>query len=256
MRIAIAIVVVFVFGAAPAAAWDGPALWYDRADAASPGGGGIFGTGGQRDHRITCSHCHVERVENGVTLDLRFQPVLGTAGSDATYQPGLRYRVEVALLGETLGSVCDPYMMNANNFAAAFENDAGGIVGTLESDSGQSQASCPPNYTDPPTGTTALYRDCQTIFSKGAEDVAAWTFYWTAPAAGGTVRLYYGAVDGDCTMSSMGDAVVAGRRTLIAASAQSASPAPGRGAGPGGLVLLAAMVGIGAIVSRRRRRAA
>ncbi len=255
MRTAITVLVLLVT-AAPAAAWDGPELWYDRADAASPGGGGIFGTGGLRDHRVTCSHCHVDRVENGVTLDLRFQPALGSAGGEATFQAGQRYRIDVSLVGETLGSICDPYMMNMNGFAVAFENDGGAIVGTLESDSGQIQSNCPTNFTDPPSGTTALYRDCQTVFSIAPEDVAAWTFYWTAPATGGTVRMYYGGVDGDCTMSSRGDGVVAGRRTLIGASAQSASPAPGRGPGSGaiGLVGLAVLAGLGAPRMMRLRR--
>ncbi len=221
-----AITIAFLLVAATAtsaSAWDGPELWYDRADAASPGGGGIFGTGGQRDHRITCLDCHVERVDTALDIDFRFQPALGVAGGDATYVPGQRYRIDVTMLNETLVPPCDQYMTHTNNFAAAFENDAGQIVGTLESDSGQSQAACPTNYPRPTAGTTALYRDCETIFSKGTEDATTWTFYWTAPLTG-TVRLYYGAVDGDCMMTSLGDAAINGRRTMVPAAGVSATP--------------------------------
>lgn len=61
--------------------------------------------------------------------------------------------------------------------------------------------------------------------SPGAGDhISAWTFYWTAPASG-TVRMFYGGVDGDCDMMSMGDAVVVGSMTLKTPSF--ARPSPG-----------------------------
>ena len=50
-----------LLGTNAARAWDGPELWYEPAHGAVPGGGGIFGTGGERDHHITCEHCHVDR---------------------------------------------------------------------------------------------------------------------------------------------------------------------------------------------------
>lgn len=246
---------VIAAAAAPAAAWDGAELWYESATAASPGGGGIFGTGGQRDHRITCLDCHVERVDSALAIDFRFQPALGTAGGEATYVPGQRYRIDVAMLGESLVPPCDQYMTHTNNFAAAFENDAGQIVGVLESDSGQSQANCPTQYPRPTIGTTALYRDCETIFSKGNENITSWAFYWTAPPAG-TVRMYYGAVDGDCMMSSLGDAAINGRRTLVPASGVSASPPVPASARPELALMVLVLCIAGVVLASARVRSA
>jgi hypothetical protein len=89
----------------------------------------------------------------------------------------------------------------------------------LTPDDGQSPTSCT-LPSPPPAGTTALDGDCQVIFSSGGRDRDTWTFAWTAPATG-DVHIYYGAVDGNCDMMSMGDAAVTGSRTLTPAAAVS-----------------------------------
>jgi hypothetical protein len=208
----------------PAAAWDGPGLWYADADDATPGGGGILGTGGAHDHGITCADCHVDRDPEVIDLRFQFSPAMGTVGPDLVYTPGRRYRVDVQLLNATLGPPCGPYMDNRDLFAASFETMAGSPAGVLESDSGQSTSNCPVTYPDPaPPGTTGLAKDCAVIFALGTPNLTQWTFYWTAPSSG-AVELFYGGVDGDCDMMSMGDAVVTGTRVLRAPMA-AATPA-------------------------------
>jgi len=252
--LSIAVAGVLAGAATPAAAWDGPAMWYAPVGGPTSGGGGIFGTGGQRDHHITCLDCHVDPVDTGMSLDFQFDPPL--AGADASiYTPGQRYRVDVRMLGAS-PSCGNP--VNIDNFAATFEDDAGTTVGLLESDSGQSQGNCPTDYPNPSTGTTALFRDCQVIFSRGLENARMWRFYWTAPPAG-TVRLYYGAVDGDCWMNSRDDAVDTGRRTLTAASAaapgRSATGAPAPTGSPlGALIVLGLLVVAVGVAGLRRAR--
>lgn len=208
--IAISVAIVGLALPRAAAAWDGAGAWYRAAEESSPGSGGIVGTGGARDYRITCEDCHVERSEAGqIDLSISFTPPLDTAGGEPLYEPGRRYTVDVELVGEFLTGPCDQYMAHTNSFAANFESTAGEPAGRLESDSGQNQASCPSEYTDLETGTTTLYGDCEVIFPRNGEDQTRWRFYWRAPAAGfGETTMYYGAVDGDCAMNSMGDAVI------------------------------------------------
>lgn len=253
MRAAI-LTVVLLSIPTTALAWDGPELWYAPATAASPGGGGIIGTGGQRDHGITCLDCHRDREETTLDVTFTFTPPLDESGpADARYAPGQRYRIDVAMVNEQLGPPCDQYMAHHNNFAANFELPSGAPAGILESDSGQSQASCPPDFTDPTTGTTALYGDCEVVFPRRGENLTSWTFYWTAPSTPAEVRLFYGATDGDCMMTSLGDAVVVGDRTLVAASATAAGPGRGRGESPWPVipVLVVSIAGLGLVVVAR-----
>lgn len=235
-------------GAAPASAWDGPGLWYGRADDANPGGGGILGTGGRHDHGIKCTDCHVDRVqEPNLGFAMTFQPAL----NGQVYAPGQRYTVTARLTGAQLGVGCnaaDATMHNRDGFAASFEDASGAAAGALASDSGQTSASCV-LPSPPPPGTTALDGDCQVIFATSAENVDAWTFTWTAPTAG-PVRVFWGAVDGNCDMMSMKDAAVSGSMTL-------ASPplarADGRGA-PWPLPLVASLGLIAFVAAPRRGR--
>src|SRR5262245_54111108 len=121
------VLLVAVAPASVAHAWDGPGLWHTPSDAASPGGGGIFGTGSARDYRITCEKCHMNQPV-GQTIDtaVTFTPPLGAGG---TYTPGQSYQVRIDLLGEFRGlSGCGPYTNNVNNFAADFEDAAGQTV--------------------------------------------------------------------------------------------------------------------------------
>ena len=204
---------VIVTIAAPAFAWDGPGMWYRNADDASPGGGGILGTGGGHDHGIKCTDCHADRVaEPDLAFDLRFSPDL----NGQAYVPGQRYVITARLTGAQLGLGCnatDPNMHNTDNFAASFEDDLGAAAGRLAADDGQSAPSCalPAQV---PGGTTALDGDCKVVFAQGRFDTDTWSFTWTAPATG-AVHIYWGAVDGNCDMMSMKDAAVTGSRTLM-----------------------------------------
>jgi hypothetical protein len=201
----------------PAFAWDGPELWYGSASGDTPGGGGILGTGGQHDHYIKCSHCHVERKMTNLAFALEFTPALPVAGGDQSYEPGRRYTVTARMTNESLGTPCsDPNGKNVDNFAAAFENDEGRPAGVLETDSGAIATTCPATApTAASAGTTAIAKDCAVVFSKGKDNLRTWTFAWTAPASGPVV-VSWGAVDGDCLMMSMDDAVVEGKQMLSA----------------------------------------
>jgi hypothetical protein len=253
----IPLVLVLLLAPTAAMAWDGPELWYAPVTAASPGGGGIIGTGGKRDHGITCLDCHRERVETTLDVAFTFTPALDeTVPNVARYTPGRRYRIDVAMRNESLGPPCDQYMAHHNNFAANFELASGAPAGILESDSGQSQSNCPPDFTDPSTGTTALYGDCEVVFPRRGENMTAWTFYWTAPSTAAEVRLFYGATDGDCMMTSLGDAVVAGNRTLVPATAAAMPRNESRRKGTPWSVaplLFASIAGVGFVVIARRR---
>jgi len=236
--------------ATPAFAWDGPAMWYGRADDANPGGGGILGTGGRHDHGIKCTDCHVDRVqEPNLRLDLTFKPdLIGQA-----YIPNQRYTVTARLTGAQLGVGCnaaDPNMHNHDGFAASFEDAAGGAAGSLAADNGQTSPSCA-LPSPPPAGTTALDGDCKVIFANSGPDVDTWTFTWTAPASG-QVRVFWGAVDGNCDMMSMKDAAVTGSMTLAAPALASADV--NRQGWPWQLPLVASAGLIGLVVVPRRRR--
>ncbi len=220
------VVVAVLLSASPALAWDGASMWYRAADDANPGGGGILGTGGQHDYGIQCTDCHVNRAdEPGLALDLQFSPAL----VNSTFVAGQAYAVTATLSvpgGQFLA--CNPMGANGmgkkvSNFAASFETDAGAPAGTLAADDGQSAPSC--TLPSPaPAGTTALDGDCAVVFSQGGENVTQWRFTWTAPTTTTSpVHLFWGAVDGDCDMMSMGDAAVTGSMTLMAPPAP---PAP------------------------------
>ena len=205
------IVTITLCMASPALAWDGPGMWYRAADDANPGGGGILGTGGQHDHGIKCTDCHVERKsEPALAFALTFSPPL----TNNTYVGGTRYTVTARLSGAQLaaGGCTVPYGKNVDGFAASFEDDAGAAAGRLAADDGQSAPSCA-LPSSPPPGTTALDGDCQVIFGNSSPDTDSWTFSWTAPSSG-PVHVFWGAVDGDCDMMSMNDAAVTGTMTL------------------------------------------
>ena len=214
-----------LLASAPAFAWDGPQSWYAAADADNPGGGGIIGTGGAHDHGIKCSHCHIDRKMTNVAFALEFSPPLQGASGQQSYAPGQRYTVTARMTNESLGVTCpDQFGMNTNNFAAAFEDDNGAAVGVLETDTGAISTACPqlPKMPADP-GTTAIAVDCKVVFSKGNKDTTVWRFYWTAPASG-AVTIAWGAVDGDCLMKSMDDAVLEGKIALAVPSVARSGP--------------------------------
>jgi hypothetical protein len=237
-----------------ASAWDAPELWYDPAQGVkaspydvSPGGGGIIGTGGQTDYGITCASCHTSTgVQNPGTISVDFAPAW-----NGQYVPGQTYAITATLKGEHLGvSGCDANMDNRNQIAVTFEDDLGKVAGVLAGDYGSS-ASCP--STPPPqgfTGSTILWKDCHAIIANTLKNTTSWTFKWTAPAQGaGTVTMYYGAVDGDCSMSSMGDDVKTGSVKLNEKTARNDLP-PSRSM----YAMLAFIPVIAGVFSRRRRK--
>jgi len=247
------IAALVVFGVAPSAkAWDGPQQWFESAAAKNPGGGGIIGTGGAQDRNIMCAHCHTEAT-NQIDLKFDFSPALEMVGGQPVYAPGQTYQVAVNLMGEHLGtSGCGQYLSHTNNFAATVENASGKVAGTLTSDAGQSSASCPQTMPDPKLGTTLLYGDCHAIVSSGAQNVTSWAFSWTAPVQGsGAVTLYYGAVDGNCDMMSMGDDVKMGNMKIGEAMA---TLAPEQKSPANRFAWLAVLpLGLGAVMHRKRR---
>lgn len=262
------VIVVFASltaAASPALAWDEGAAWYRAANADMPGGSGIMGTGGAHDRGITCRDCHTDRIDAPtLALQFTFTPALPSSGGVVSYAAGVRYRVDVRLNNAALGPPCGQYLVHTDGFAASFEGANGAAVGSLETDSGQTATNCPSAAQVPVNnvwgpGTTDLYSDCKVIFNKPKPDISAWSFYWTAPA-GGTVRVFYGGVDGDCDMMSMGDAVVVGSMTLkdpaMAQLAPPPSPSSPSSSPPWRLASALSVVAIMGIVLpiRRRRR--
>jgi hypothetical protein len=222
------IILMFVLTSARVAfAWPGGAAWYWPAQGddsvmygGTPGGGGILGTGGKHDYGIKCSDCHVDRPTETIALSFAWQPAL----VNNTYVPGTTYTVTANLAGANLPCMSgpngggDPNMDKKRNFAASFETDIGDAAGRLISDAGQTRGNCdlPPPAGTMPAGQTLLDGDCNVIFSQGA--TPSWRFQWVAPTTG-SVHIYWGAVDGNCDMMSMGDAVANGSTTLAPAPA-------------------------------------
>ena len=230
------IIIAILCIASPALAWDGPGMWYRAADDANPGGGGILGTGGQHDYHIKCGDCHVmQPSEPGLQLQLAYNPQL----VNGTFVAGTKYTVTATLAGAI--NTCAPGpngggTTKVNSFAASYEDDTGAPAGTLQADSAACRTILQP--TDP--GTTTLDGDCAVIFGKSNPNITRWTFYWTAPASG-TVHVYWGAVDGNCDMMSMGDGVTNGSATLAA------PPALGQTLQQQGRDVIRAAVAIGGI---------
>lgn len=189
-----------------------------------PGAGGIYGTGGQSDHGVRCSHCHTGAV-GAVGVTVSASPAFGTSGGSRTYTPGQRYAITVALTGAHLHGM--RAADDANGMAIAFEDASGRPAGRLDADSGTTSATCRSTYpftpttsTAPPAGaTTVVYGDCHGVVSLGGLGAnATWTFDWVAPS-GGDLSVHVGAVDGDHNgSSSLGDDVAETNFPLVAGS--------------------------------------
>ena len=95
-----------------------------------------------------------------------------------------------------------PYNFGELRASGALFYQGGKVRGVFESDTNPvvSSANCPKTYPkpDPSTGTTYVYGDCHGVIFIPRADIVAWTFSWTAPAAGsGPLTVFYGVVDGD-----------------------------------------------------------
>lgn len=164
------------------------------------GAGGIYGTGGQTDHGIRCSHCHV-RGAGTIGMNVTAAPAFGSVGGEDAYTPGTRYRITIAMTGEHLraGMTMDNY----NAMAATIEDASGRVAGRFVADDGRDSASCPSanpyaTATQPAGRTTTLYGDCHGVLPLGHQGLTSWTFDWIAPSAGaGDLTLFVGMVDGD-----------------------------------------------------------
>jgi len=164
------------------------------------GAEGLYGTGGRADLGIRCSHCHI-KGEGLIDFTLAAQPAFAKVGGEDAYIPGQRYTITITMTGEHRGP--GPGGGNLNGMAMTIENAAGQRSGTFVGDAGQSSASCP--ATDPYTGvqlpagkTTFLYGDCHGVLFLPHQNLRAWTFDWTAPAAGsGDLTMFVAVVDGD-----------------------------------------------------------
>lgn len=213
-----------LLAASAAIAWHPDYAWHDVAAPTSspsikPGGAGLYGTGAKFEGGIRCEHCHLPAtVSPPLDVTIAFNPSL----SAGRYALSTRYTITVAMVNEQF--LFPDGGTKSNNFAGVFEDANGALAGTLESDSGQLQTSCPSTLpTLPAAGTTMLYGDCHGILSRSqAKDLKSWTFYWTSPSSSvGPITLWYGAVDGngnDRTIAKDGggpdDAVKMGSLTL------------------------------------------
>jgi hypothetical protein len=260
MRWIVILVVVAASLALPvqALAWDANAYWYEPANGAPPpqgsqyavlpGGGGVLATGGASDHNITCADCHVKAAGQ---IDAAF---LFDGKPLTQYSPGHVYQVTAQLVGEHLGlSGCGAYVTgNVNNFGATFEDANGSVVGAVASDGNTSSASCEARLPASVSGTTIVYGDCHAITSTSTKGLAQWAFSWTAPAQGtGPVTLYYGMVDGNCMMDSLGDDVKVGNVKL----GEGQPMASARPSGANGVLACVGLYpGLALVVAARRRK--
>jgi hypothetical protein len=177
------------------------------------GGGGLFYTGSPREHGWTCAACHIEapgRSRVNVSSD---PPDLITAGS---YAPAQTYRLSFALTNEYLG-LGSP-LSNYNSIVLTAVDGARAPAGAF-------------------TGFAAAEyytRGTNIIASAGrTPNETAWSFDWTAPAAGaGRIQLFIAVVDGNAANSTatatltdpFGDDIALGTLTL-SESAGAALPA-------------------------------
>ncbi len=211
-RIGIAVLSVMI-GAATAAAFPRNNSWHTaawgNADSIRAEAGGIYGTGGQSDFGVRCSHCHTsdrlgsctDPVSGIIDFDLSVAPAFGSSGGDFTYTPGRRYQLTIHLTGEHRGLSTGH---NLNGMAATIEDASGTVVGRFITDSGADSASCTTNL--PPgvdavdgPGTTFVYGDCHAVLSISSDrEEDTWTFDWVAPSGvTGDLTLFVGVVDGD-----------------------------------------------------------
>lgn len=204
-----------VVAATTALAWNHEYAWHDAAAptvAGKPGGGSLFGTGGQSEGGVQCAHCHTPKgtnPANPLKVLVTFNPALtgasawtgsvdGFTQQAGRYAPGTNYTVNVSLLNEHFtwpdGGPQD------NNFAAVFEDASGNRVGTLTTDTNITTSNCPTArpVPGPTTGTTHMYRNCDLVFSRfPATGLSGWSFTWRSPADAGVVTMFLGAVDGN-----------------------------------------------------------
>lgn len=206
--------------------------WHSAPDAAEPGAGGLYGTGGRQDHGVRCSFCHIAdptNVQGRIGVQITATPAFQTIGGQRAYHPGQLYQVSVSLLNEhnilpTNLTAVPPEPGDMNGFGFTIENAAGHLAGFFADDNGHSGANCPqanpyPPGPPPPLGTGVLvpagktslvYGDCHGVVHLANYHLNQWNFTWQAPAAGaGDLSIFVSVIDGnDRGTSSLGDDVV------------------------------------------------
>ncbi len=141
------------------------------------GGAGMYFTGAPRWRGWDCTICHVD-AGGAIELDLASDPPELLA--QGRYTPGATYRIDVRLAGEHLGGGA---LANRNTFVL----EIAGQDGTAY-----------PGYSQFDEAELAVHAGGTVIAAAGLEGREAWTFHWTAPAAGaGRLAIYAGAVDAD-----------------------------------------------------------
>lgn len=233
-RVGATVIGLVALGSAASAAFAFPFgfSWMQAADSNNPpgadnplgraGAGGIFFTGGKRDHGLTCAACHVAKDDagNDVTTEGVIVGSLTPAFANNQYTPGTKYDLTMTLVGEhhVIGAGA-PHTLNG--FSLTVEDAAGNLAGVLASDIpniSSAPGQCPQNYPaqNPTNGTTYIYGTCKAIIYIPKDDTTTWKFSWTAPPAGsGPVTIYFSVVDGNNTdKSALGDDVYDGKITL------------------------------------------
>lgn len=170
----------------------------------TPGSGGLYYSGSQRDLGLRCAHCHVE-AEGRIRASVAFSPSVS-----AGFVRGATYRVTVTMTGETKGlSGCAPMIPNRNGIAATVVGASGLPVGQLSPDGDTRR--CGSRYPPVSAGqTTAVFGDCEGVVGvqDGLRSLTSWQFDWRAPSTGtGDVALWLGVVDGNCVFDSYDDDV-------------------------------------------------
>jgi hypothetical protein len=150
---------------------------YDKPPGAG-GGGGIFYTGADREHRWDCSACHRDAAGQ-IRITVTVQPSVLT--DTGRYTPGQRYHMIVKLEGEHLGMQSET--ANYNGFALGVFDQSGKQAGLIS------------GY-----APDEIYAGGDAIVANAGQKPAEtqWEFDWNAPAAGtGRVTLSVGGVDGN-----------------------------------------------------------
>jgi len=176
-----------------------------EAPAAEGGGQRTYFDGSPRQRGYDCTICHTDAA-HAITATV-------TGGPSGAYSPGQTYTLAVALAGAHVGFGT---ANDQNGFVAEVVDDRGAIAGTLTATDG-----------------VELIDDGRVVAGEG-ERATAWTFAWTAPAAGqGALTLHLGMVDGNGaadpttpTTDPGGDDVATLAQRWCETTAGCAAPAP------------------------------
>lgn len=182
------------------------------------GGDGRAFTGARRWRGYSCVVCHVPASSPPRLVLSSDPPELLT---DRTYEPGVRYIVEVEIFPEALlpAEAWDGMTPQGNGFGAELVGGDGQPAGVISGCTegipcrgpGDVRDTCDPDLCDegePPT-TPSVQRVAEgTAVVSQAMETTSWSFSWIAPEAGaGDVTLHVAGLDGDSDRDLTGDAI-------------------------------------------------